>query len=215
MTYTAPNDLFTSEEAILSLASSIADEDRTNLGNGTINGALDVLADALAERNVEVPPMNAGAILALAQYASGMVKPEGTIAITENGEGIDVAQYATADVSVSGGASTTDVYLWNDDGGLGAHGVTAAKYMAGAGSFEELQFEGITADDGGATVYGVKVKDVPAGALVLLDTVSGTIEQYIGYSNVTFQPQTDVAAGPFAPMPIDGLYAVGSYNTDA
>lgn len=71
MAYTAPNDLFTSEEAILSLASSIADEDRTNLGNGTINGALDVLADALAERNVEVPPMNAGAILALAQYVSG------------------------------------------------------------------------------------------------------------------------------------------------
>lgn len=71
MAYTPPNDLFTSEEAILSLASSIADEDRTSLGNGTINGALDVLADALAERNVEVPPMNAGAILALAQYVSG------------------------------------------------------------------------------------------------------------------------------------------------
>lgn len=71
MAYTAPNDLFTSEEAILSLASSIADEDRMNLGNGTINGALDVLADALAERNVEVPPMNTGAILALAQYVSG------------------------------------------------------------------------------------------------------------------------------------------------
>ena len=71
MAYTAPNDLFTSEEAILSLASSIADEDRTNLGNGTINGALDVLADALADQNVEVPPMNSGAILALAQYVSG------------------------------------------------------------------------------------------------------------------------------------------------
>lgn len=71
MAYTPPNDLFTNEEAILSLASSIADEDRMNLGNGTINGALDVLADALAERNVEVPPMNAGAILALAQYVTG------------------------------------------------------------------------------------------------------------------------------------------------
>lgn len=71
MSYTAPNDLFTSEEAILSLASSIADEDRTHLGNGTVNGALDVLADALAEQDVEVPPMNAGAILALAQYVGG------------------------------------------------------------------------------------------------------------------------------------------------
>lgn len=31
--------------------------------------------------------------------------PSGTITITENGEGIDVSSYATADVNVSGGAS--------------------------------------------------------------------------------------------------------------
>ena len=29
-----------------------------------------------------------------------MIEPSGTIAITENGEGIDVSQYAYADVSV-------------------------------------------------------------------------------------------------------------------
>lgn len=185
MSYTAPQYVDTKEQAVLALASTIADEDKSALGDGSVNRALDVLADTLAGENVDVPQTNAGAILALAQYVGG------------------------------GGASTTDVYLWNDDGGLGAHGVTAAKYMAGAGSFEELQFEGITADDGGTTVYGVKVKGVPAGALVLLDTVSGTLDLFIGYSNVTFPPQTNVATGPFAPMPIDGLYAVGPYNTDA
>lgn len=94
MAYTAPNDLFTSEEAILSLASSIADEDRTNLGNGTINGALDVLADALAERNVEVPPMNAGAILALAQYVTGGGgggSATQTLTVTKNNESDTIA----------------------------------------------------------------------------------------------------------------------------
>lgn len=35
--------------------------------------------------------------------------PTGTIYITENGEGIDVSSYATADVNVSGGSSTIPV----------------------------------------------------------------------------------------------------------
>ena len=103
MSYTLPTDIQTKSDAILALASTIADTDKTNLGDGSVNKALDVLADVLAQQDVSVPQTNAGAILALAQYASGMVKPEGAITITENGEGIDVAQYATADVSVSGG----------------------------------------------------------------------------------------------------------------
>lgn len=107
MSYTAPQYVDTKEQAILALASVIADEDKTALGNGSVNKALDVLADVLAQQDVQVPQTNAGAILALAQYASGMVKPEGTITITENGEGIDVAQYATADVSVSGGGGSS------------------------------------------------------------------------------------------------------------
>ena len=107
MSYTAPQYVDTKEQAVLALASTIAGEDKTALGNGSVNKALDVLADVLAEQDVSVPQTNAGAILALAQYASGMVKPEGTIAITENGEGIDVAQYATADVSVSGGGGSS------------------------------------------------------------------------------------------------------------
>lgn len=102
MSYTAPQYVDTKEQAVLALASTIKGEAVTG-GDGSVNRALDILADVLAEQDVQVPQTDAGAILALAQYASGMVKPEGTIAITENGEGIDVAQYATADVSVSGG----------------------------------------------------------------------------------------------------------------
>ena len=117
MSYTAPQYVDTKEQAVLALASTIAGEDKTALGNGSVNKALDVLADVLAQQDVSVPQTNAGAILALAQYASGMVKPEGTITITENGEGIDVAQYATADVSVSGGGgdfSTCTVKITNE-----------------------------------------------------------------------------------------------------
>lgn len=103
MSYTPPTYVDTKAQAILALASVVADEDKTALGDGSVNRALDVLADVLADSDVQVPQTNAGAILALAQYASGMIKPEGTITITENGTGIDVSQYATADVSVSGG----------------------------------------------------------------------------------------------------------------
>lgn len=105
MSYTAPTYVDTKEQAVLALASTIKGEAVTG-GDGSVNRALDILADVLADQDVQVPQTDAGAILALAQYASGMVKPEGTIAITENGEGIDVAQYATADVSVSGGGSS-------------------------------------------------------------------------------------------------------------
>ena len=40
---------------------------------------------------------------AISEVAHGGTTPTGTITITENGEGIDVAQYRYADVSVSGG----------------------------------------------------------------------------------------------------------------
>lgn len=201
MAYTAPNDLFTSEEAILSLASSIADEDRTNLGNGTINGALDVLADALAERNVEVPPMNAGAILALADYVSG-------------GGG--------------GGTSTTDVYLWNMsmDDELKDVIPSAVKYISGIGEggtqvFTSLQFDAETHGDivhgEPATIYGVKVKDVPVGAALAL-RFGGDAElddAYMGYMPPEWEMSSELvpcAGGTVCLMPIDGLICAGGYQ---
>lgn len=41
----------------------------------------------------------------------GLIKPEGKITITENGTDIDVAQFRTADVSVSGGGESPINYL--------------------------------------------------------------------------------------------------------
>lgn len=71
MSYTAPQYVDTKEKAVLALASTIAGEDKTALGDGSVNTALDVLADVLAGQDVEVPQTNAGAILALAQYVGG------------------------------------------------------------------------------------------------------------------------------------------------
>lgn len=110
-------------ESILSLASAIAEKDVTSQGNGTKAKALEVLGNVLEAKGIQQLEGD-DAIYALSQYAqrkssdtvaaalgvggcaSGMVKPEGTIAITENGTH-DVAQYATANVSVSGGGSST------------------------------------------------------------------------------------------------------------
>ena len=74
--------------------------------SGTIAGAIDALNDALAGSDQECAQTIEGAIELLGQHIGGGSTPTGTIYITENGEGIDVAQYAYADVSVSGGATT-------------------------------------------------------------------------------------------------------------
>lgn len=71
MSYTIPEYVDTKEQAVLAVASAIADEDKSALGNGSVNKALDILADVLAQQDVSVPQTNAGAILALAQYVTG------------------------------------------------------------------------------------------------------------------------------------------------
>ena len=70
MSYTAPDNIQTKADAIIALASTIADSDLSARGDGTVNTALDVLADQLADSDVDVPPTNAGAILELAKYVS-------------------------------------------------------------------------------------------------------------------------------------------------
>lgn len=71
MSYTIPTSVQTKAEAVLAVASAIADEDMGARYDGTVNTSLDVLADVLAAQDVDVPQTNAGAILALAQYAHG------------------------------------------------------------------------------------------------------------------------------------------------
>lgn len=71
MSYTIPTSVQTKAEAVLAVASAIADEDMGARYDGTVNTSLDVLADVLAAQDVDVPQTNAGAILALDQYAHG------------------------------------------------------------------------------------------------------------------------------------------------
>ena len=71
MSYTIPEGIQAKADAALAVASVIADEDKSALGDGSVNTALDVLADTLAGQDVEVPQTNAGAILALADYVGG------------------------------------------------------------------------------------------------------------------------------------------------
>ena len=70
MAYTIPEYVDTPEQAILAVASAVKGEQVTG-GDGSVNRALDILADALAGEDVEVPMTQQGAILALAQYVGG------------------------------------------------------------------------------------------------------------------------------------------------
>ena len=77
----------------------------TPSNSGTVAGAIDALNDALAGSDQPAEQSIEAAVRLLGQHIGGGPTPTGTINITENGEGIDVAQYAYADVSVSGGSS--------------------------------------------------------------------------------------------------------------
>ena len=70
MAYTIPTSADTPEQAILAVASAVKGEQVTG-GDGSVNRALDILADALAGENVDVPMTQQGAILALANYVGG------------------------------------------------------------------------------------------------------------------------------------------------
>ena len=67
----------------------------------TITEALDLLNDTLSGSD----QASGSTISDMLSTLSGNIVPSGTITITENGTGIDVSPYATADVNVSGGAS--------------------------------------------------------------------------------------------------------------
>ena len=88
--------------------------------SGTIAGAIDALNDALAGSDQEAAATIEDAVRLLGNHIGGGSTPTGTIEITENGENIDVAQYAYADVNVSGGGSqeyTISCYEYDEDAG--------------------------------------------------------------------------------------------------
>lgn len=76
--------------------------------SGSIASAIDALNDTLAGSDQPGAATIEDAVRLLGQHIGGGPAPSGTIEITENGEGIDVASYAYADVSVSGGGDLPD-----------------------------------------------------------------------------------------------------------
>lgn len=132
MSYTAPQYVDTKEQAILALASVIADEDKGALGDGSVNRALDVLADVLANQDVQVPQTDAGAILALADYVSG-------------GGGGGSSDFTTAHVTVTSdvvvNGSIFQVCTFAEQGGM----ALSVPYPVGSGTtleFDVILYKG-------------------------------------------------------------------------
>lgn len=136
---------------------------------GTIAGAIDALNDTLAGSDQQPAQTIEGAIRLLGAHIGGGVAPSGTIEITENGEGIDVAQYAYADVNVSGGGSTAyKVYIFAQD-------YSNLKFVYGSGDGVAVETDDLV--DATLTIegndYPVKAfpEDIPAGEIIRNMTV--------------------------------------------
>lgn len=191
-------------EQIVSLATALG---ATASGNYTISSAIDLLADTLAGSDQS---QQATIAAALGELSGKIAKvPSGTISITENGEGIDVSSYATADVAVSGGASV---------GGLVPIYEGSTNPQVGDSLYESADISSLylgdspimetTTDVTGAPVaraaVGVKCTtmyvsafntdaDNPVGAIVTVDTSLGynTIGSIQQWDGVTLEKVTD------------------------
>lgn len=123
-----------------------------------------------------------------------------------------------------GGGATTDVWLWNNTQGSGNDVLPESiKYMKGFGEvdnnytpvLEPLEFESVTEQYEGTTVYGVHIKDVPVGAIVVPTFGGGydTDSYSIFYASQTFPPANVTEfSGASALKPIEGLVLSGVYT---
>ena len=195
MSYTIPTTVQTKAEAVLAVASAIADEDMGARYDGTVNTSLDVLADVLAAQDVDVPQTNAGAILALAQYAHGG----------------------------GGGAQTVDVTLWNkSDGDTLRQAIPdRVRLLTGYDEQDEpiysdlIPFEQVTTTFEGMTIYGVRISGVQVGSVVRLDFQTvytfDTLDMAYAPADAPFPPSLPVGGGT-VPRPFDGLIVTGTYT---
>lgn len=146
----------------------------TPSNSGTVAGAIDALNDALAGSDQPAEQTIEAAVRLLGQHIGGGSTPTGTINITENGEGIDVAQYAYADVSVSGGGLVT---ILDDD----------LTFTYGANSFDNPEARYATTDSSiinefalaYGNVYSIvldEAKTIGTGETTYLAGFSGYIE---------------------------------------
>lgn len=137
--------------------------------------------------------------------------------------GIADAITALAPYIGGGGSATTDVWLWNNTRVSGNDVLPeSVGYIKGFtetnGSYtpvlEPLEFESVTEQHEGTTAYGVHVKDVPVGAVVMPTFGNGYKIDYLGiyYSPQAFPPD-DVSghSGASALKPIEGFVVSGLY----
>lgn len=175
-------------EAVTKLATKVKGE-TVKPANATIAAALDTLADALAGENVQAKPTIADAIDVITEN------------YTPGGGG--------------GGSATTDVYLWNMTGNVVPTKVEyTSGYSSGNPTYTELETEGITNEFNENTVYGIKVKDCPAGGHLNYTLPSGYVfaadgAPHIGYSAVLFPAMPGISST--AMIPIDGMYQVAPF----
>lgn len=164
MAYEIPEYVDTQEQAILAVASAVKGEQVAG-GDGSVNTALDVLADALAGENVQVPQTQQGAILALAQYVSG-----------GGGGGGGDASTATVTYTLTGGKS--DLYVEaaiavEDESGK--HSYSNYQTEETSGSFTVLLYGGRAFAVIGESIITVVSGDAEADGDMLIITGDCTV----------------------------------------
>ena len=153
----------TIRQAIIDAAENLAGH--TVTAGPTISDALDALTDVLAGEDVQGAQTIADAFAILGDHLDDNA-PSGKITITENGTDIDVAQYATADVSVSGGGGEDiDFYVSGADAIAGTFTVGGTPVTLT--TFESGDFSG-------------KKGTVPAGSLITFAPAGGTMPESLG-----------------------------------
>ncbi len=143
-----------------------------------------------------------------------------------DGSAVGVADAITALAPYigGGGSATTDVWLWNDTQGSGNDVLPeSVGYIKGFtetnGSYtpvlEPLEFESVTEQFQGTTVYGVHVKDVPLGAFIMPTFGIGyALDDYVIYYSPQAFPPANVTVynGVSVLKPIEGFVLSGSYG---
>lgn len=180
-------------EAITALATKVKGSAATP-ADGTKVAALDALVDAMAGSDVPMPQWS-------------------TVA-----EAIDLI---TANYTPGGGGTVEDIYLWNyNTDTLNEMRPSSVFYISGYadGNFvnTNLEFEDAqtTYSSGGVdtTIYGVRVKAVPAGAALGIG-FDGEYSAEIYYNYVSAHTEKMdwyLAMTPL--LPIDGFYGDGYYT---
>ena len=199
MSYTVPDYVDTKEQAILALASAVKGEAVTG-GDGSVNRALDILADVMAGRDVTVPQTDAGAILALAKQYKAPVLIEKTVTAndTYDASDDDADGYSSVTVNVSGGGGGADVDL----------------YVSGQNPAGTYTVGGValTFEDVSVGLFTGKKATVPSGSMVAYNTESELQSTSISYYTMEAFEDDDDPTCMFAIMFGDPVIPIVDYG---